>query len=106
MRRSTVPPCRRRPCKARWIVAFSMAISRNLAMRGLRKLGNLSLLVALILMWQAISVFMLDNTTRALLPPPTAIARAASDLVSSGELFRHLQDSLKRELVAFIWATS
>jgi ABC-type nitrate/sulfonate/bicarbonate transport system permease component len=79
---------------------------RSLPMRIFGKLGNLGLLVALILVWQGISVWMLDNTTRTLLPPPTAIVRAAWELIGSGELFRHLRDSLKRELVAFLWATT
>jgi ABC-type nitrate/sulfonate/bicarbonate transport system permease component len=78
----------------------------SLAMRALRKLRNLGLLVVLLLVWQAVSVWMLDTTTRTLLPPPTAVLQAAWELVSAGELFRHLRDSLKRELVAFLWATT
>jgi ABC-type nitrate/sulfonate/bicarbonate transport system permease component len=54
--------------------------------------------------WQCISMFVLDETTRALLPPPTAVAVAAYELVRSGELFRHLFDSLRREFTAFSWA--
>ena len=78
----------------------------NLALRALRKLKNLALLFALLLLWQAASTWMLDATTRTLLPPPTAVLRAAWELVSTGELFRHLRDSLKREVVAFLWATT
>jgi ABC-type nitrate/sulfonate/bicarbonate transport system permease component len=78
----------------------------NLALRALRKLKNLALLLAMLLLWQAASTWMLDATTRTLLPPPTAVLRAAWELVSTGELFRHLRDSLKREVVAFLWATT
>jgi len=77
-----------------------------LSIRVVAKLGHLGLLIVLILVWQAVSVWMLDNTTRTLLPPPTVILQAAWDLIVSGELFRHLRDSLKREAVAFLWATT
>ncbi len=79
---------------------------RGLSIRVIAKLGHLGLLIVLILVWQAVSVWMLDNTTRTLLPPPTVILQAAWDLIVSGELFRHLRDSLKREAVAFLWATT
>jgi ABC-type nitrate/sulfonate/bicarbonate transport system permease component len=79
---------------------------RGLSIRVVTKLGHLGLLIVLILIWQAVSVWMLDNTTRTLLPPPTVILQAAWDLIASGELFQHLRDSLKREAVAFMWATS
>jgi len=79
---------------------------RGLSIRVVAKLGHLGLLIVLILLWQAVSVWMLDNTTRTLLPPPTVILQAAWDLIVSGELFRHLRDSLKREAVAFLWATT
>ena len=79
---------------------------RTLSIRVVAKLGHLGLLIVLILIWQAVSVWMLDNTTRTLLPPPTVILQAAWDLIASGELFHHLRDSLKREAVAFMWATS
>jgi ABC-type nitrate/sulfonate/bicarbonate transport system permease component len=79
---------------------------RTLSIRVATKLGHLGLLIVLILIWQAVSVWMLDNTTRTLLPPPTVILQAAWDLIASGELFHHLRDSLKREAVAFMWASS
>jgi ABC-type nitrate/sulfonate/bicarbonate transport system permease component len=79
---------------------------RGWSIRVVAKLGHLGLLIVLILVWQAVSVWMLDNTTRTLLPPPTVILQAAWDLIVSGELFRHLRDSLKREAVAFLWATT
>ncbi len=70
------------------------------------RLGRLTVPVALLLIWQAISTFVLDDTTRTLLPPPTAVARAAWELIVSGELLRHLRDSLRREFIAFAWALS
>jgi ABC-type nitrate/sulfonate/bicarbonate transport system permease component len=54
--------------------------------------------------WQCISTFVLDETTRALLPPPTAVAATFFEMIRSGELFRHLFDSLRREFTAFSWA--
>jgi ABC-type nitrate/sulfonate/bicarbonate transport system permease component len=39
-----------------------------------------------------------------LLPPPSAIAKAAFELIASGELLTHLWQSLKRELIAFAFA--
>ena len=87
--------------------AASARVQRdNLALRALRKVKNLGLLLTLLLLWQAASTWMLDATTRTLLPPPTAVLQAAWDLVSTGELFRHLRDSLRREVVAFLWATT
>ena len=80
--------------------------SAALARRALRKLRNLALLAALLVVWQAISVWMLDRTTRTLLPPPTTVLQAVWELISNGDLFRHLRDSLKREMVAFLWATT
>jgi len=73
--------------------------------RGLYKLKNLGLLAALVALWQYASVYILDSTTRTLLPPPTTVFSAAFELVSSGELLRHTRDSLKRELVAFLFAS-
>ena len=69
------------------------------------RVRRLSLLAILVLAWWAVSTFVLDKSTRALLPPPTDVATAAWDLAKSGELWKHLRDSLKREVVAFLWAT-
>ena len=85
-------------------MSASRVRAASLPVRAFNKLKNLGLLLALLLLWQAISVWMLDNTTRTLLPPPTVVLRAAWELISTGELFRHLRDSLKREIVAFLWA--
>src|SRR5215213_6604211 len=68
------------------------------------KVKNFALLAALLLLWQFSSSWLLDETTRTLLPPPTAVFSAAWELIKSGELFRNLLDSLRRELVAFLWA--
>ena len=68
------------------------------------RLRRLGLPIVLLVLWQFISVRVLDETTRALLPPPTAVATAAWELIVSGELFRHLVDSLRREFVAFLWS--
>lgn len=58
----------------------------------------------ILVLWQYISTSVLDQTTRALLPAPTAIIPAAWELISSGDLLHHTVDSLKREMVAFLWA--
>ena len=68
------------------------------------RLRRLGLPIALLVAWQIVSSRVLDETTRALLPPPTAVAGAAWELIVSGELFRHMFDSLRREFVAFLWA--
>ena len=69
----------------------------------LRALGLLAILLAL---WQVVSTLVLDPSTAMLLPAPTAVAKAFWELIQSGDLFSHLYDSLKREIVAFLWATS
>ena len=69
------------------------------------KLKNLGLITLLLCIWQYASVAILDSTSRVLLPPPSAIFAAAWELLSSGELLRHTRDSLKREMVAFLWAS-
>ena len=60
----------------------------------------------MIALWWYGSPELLDRTTRALLPPPQAIAVAAWELIRTGDLARHLVDSLTREVVAFVWALS
>ena len=72
----------------------------------LGRLKNLGLLAAALLAWWYVSVHVLDKTTRTLLPPPTQVLVAALELLQSGDLWRHVRDSVKRELVAFLWATS
>ena len=70
------------------------------------RLKSLALLGVLIAAWWYVSTQILDRTTRALLPPPQAIVTAAWELMRTGDLFRHLRDSLTREIVAFLWALS
>jgi ABC-type nitrate/sulfonate/bicarbonate transport system permease component len=70
----------------------------------LRRLRHLALLAALLATWWYVSVRVLDQTTRALLPPPQAILTAAWELTRSGDLWQHLRASLAREFVAFLWA--
>jgi ABC-type nitrate/sulfonate/bicarbonate transport system permease component len=77
-------------------LAFTMA--------GLKRLRTLGLLALVLAFWQFVSTQVLDATTSVLLPPPTAILKGAWELIQSGDLQRHLRDSLKRELVAFSWA--
>ena len=70
------------------------------------RLRSLALLAALVAVWWYASTQILDRTTRVLLPPPQAIAVAAWELTRTGDLWRHLRDSLTRELLAFLWALS
>ena len=63
------------------------------------------LLFALLGLWQWASTVVLDDSERLLLPPPTAVLKAGWELTISGELVRHAWDSLRREMVAFSWAT-
>lgn len=77
---------------------------RGFAARCWDRLSRLTVPTVLLLLWQAVSVWVLNDSTRALLPPPTDVAAAAWQLAVSGELLRHLYDSLRREFVAFLWA--
>jgi ABC-type nitrate/sulfonate/bicarbonate transport system permease component len=68
-------------------------------------LRTLALPLAMLGVWQFVSTVVLDRTTATLLPPPTAVARGFWELIATGELPRHTFDSLKREIVAFCWAS-
>jgi ABC-type nitrate/sulfonate/bicarbonate transport system permease component len=68
------------------------------------RLRRFALLAALLAAWWYVSVHVLDQTSRALLPPPQAILAAAWELIRSGDLWHHLRDSLAREFVAFLWS--
>ena len=70
----------------------------------LDRLSRLWFLVFLLAAWWAVSTYVLDKSTRALLPPPQDVVKAAWELGQSGELWKHLGHSIKRELVAFAWA--
>ena len=76
----------------------------GLPTRLLRRLARLTVPAVFLLLWQFISLRVLDETTRMLLPPPTAVAAAFWELLGSGDLLRHLRDSLGREFTAFLWA--
>lgn len=83
-----------------------LAISKpRVWLAGLRRLRVFALPLALLGLWQFISTQVLDRTTATLLPPPTAVAKGFWELISTGELPRHTYDSLKREIVAFCWAS-
>jgi ABC-type nitrate/sulfonate/bicarbonate transport system permease component len=59
-------------------------------------------------LWQLISVVVLprlDANLVTLMPPPTAVLAAAWELILSGDLFKHFWASLKREVVAFAYAS-
>src|SRR5262245_34665141 len=71
----------------------------------LKRAKPLGLLVVLLCLWQLGSTMLLDAASATLLPPPSAIFRAFWELIEAGDLWRHLRDSLKRELVAFAWST-
>lgn len=76
----------------------------RLAWKAISSLRSLGVLAVLLLGWEAWSRFGLDDAARTLLPPPSAIFKAAGELIATRELFWHLLDSLKREAVAFCWA--
>lgn len=86
--------------------AITLPTARGPWTAGLSRLSRLTVPLLLLVLWQAVSTWWLDDTTRALLPPPSAVARAGGELIASGELFRHLRDSLRREFIAFAWALS
>lgn len=82
----------------------TLPLPRGFGAALLARIGRLAVPAALVAAWQYISMFVLDETTRVLLPAPTVVLAAAWELIVSGELMRHLMDSLRRELTAFVWA--
>jgi ABC-type nitrate/sulfonate/bicarbonate transport system permease component len=57
--------------------------------------------------WQVVSALLLpsiDPNLVSLMPPPTEVLAAAWELLRSGDLFVHFWASLKREVVAFVYA--
>ena len=72
----------------------------------LKRLRVLGLFVVLLVLWQFVSLYVLDKRTAVLLPAPTEVLKAFWQLLVSGDLLIHMRDSLKRECVAFIWALS
>jgi ABC-type nitrate/sulfonate/bicarbonate transport system permease component len=64
-------------------------------------------MAVLLLLWEIIAGYWLPRgrpELTTLLPPPTAIFKAAIELIGSGELLMHLWQSLRRELIAFAFA--
>ncbi|GAA4342459.1 ABC transporter permease [Variovorax defluvii] len=78
--------------------------ARGLSAEMLARIRRLAFPLLLLAAWQFASTSLLDETTRSLLPAPTTVAVAAWELIVSGELLRHLVDSLRREFIAFCWA--
>jgi ABC-type nitrate/sulfonate/bicarbonate transport system permease component len=77
--------------------------------RFLAFLPNLILLAVVILAWQFASTIWLpriDPHMAVLMPAPTTIAKTATGMIASGELFFHLLASLKREASAFLIAAT
>ena len=72
----------------------------------LRRIRAFGLLAVFAGAWQFVSTYMLDSSTATLLPPPSTVVQGAWELISTGELFRHMRDSLKRELIAFCFAAT
>ena len=70
--------------------------------RAADRLVHLWLLVAVIVLWQVVSVFgqRINPQLDVMMPPPTAVVSAAADLISRGVLLTHIFDSLKRVLMA------
>jgi ABC-type nitrate/sulfonate/bicarbonate transport system permease component len=81
--------------------AVGAAIPGRSWVKWMRSLG---LLIALLGLWQVGSTRLLDPASATLLPPPSAIFKAFCELIQSGELWRHLLDSLRREFAAFAWS--
>lgn len=77
------------------------AVPRRLWLRRAKPLG---LLIALLALWQLASTMLVDAASATLLPPPSKVFYAFWELIQTGELWRHLRDSLKREFVAFAWS--
>lgn len=75
----------------------------------LLKLRHFLLLAILLAIWELISGVWLPRVDRnlvLLMPPPSAVARAAWELIANGELPAHLWASLRREMTAFCFALS
>lgn len=64
-------------------------------------------LAVLFVVWEIVAGVWLPKgrpELATLLPPPSAIAKAAVEMIGSGELLMHLWQSLRRELIAFLFA--
>ena len=76
--------------------------------RTLARIGHLWLLVAFVVVWEVVSVYgqRINPQLDVMMPPPTAVISAASDLMTRGVLFTHIFDSLYRVLLAVGAATA
>jgi NitT/TauT family transport system permease protein/taurine transport system permease protein len=71
----------------------------------LKQSRRLVLLIVLLLIWEFSSRFILDKTESILLPPPSGVAVGGFELMQSGEIWKHILDSLSREFFAFCYAS-
>src|SRR5438132_57760 len=76
--------------------------------RALARICRLWLLVAFVVIWELVSIFgqRVNPQLDVMMPPPTAVISAASDLMTRGVLFTHIFDSLYRVLLAVGAATA
>lgn len=75
----------------------------------LRQLRRLAAAVALLLLWQGVSVAVLPRVAPylvTLLPPPLGVLGAFVDLARSGDIVIHILASLKRVVGAFLAASA
>jgi ABC-type nitrate/sulfonate/bicarbonate transport system permease component len=73
-------------------------------LRRLAWLRNFGLVAIILIVWQFFSGYVFPRTHPSfvtLMPPPTAVAAAAWDLITSGELAMQAWASFQREFVAF-----
>jgi ABC-type nitrate/sulfonate/bicarbonate transport system permease component len=78
-------------------------------LRTLLMLPNFITLFVVLIAWQFASKVWLpriDPQMAVLMPAPSTIAVTAAGMIASGELFHHLMASLKREAVAFLFAST
>jgi ABC-type nitrate/sulfonate/bicarbonate transport system permease component len=75
--------------------------------RALSRISRLWLLVVFVVAWQLISMYgqRINPQLDVMMPPPTAVVSAATDLAARGVLLTHILDSLKRVLLAVGAAT-
>jgi len=75
--------------------------------RALIRISRLWLLAAFLIVWELVSIFgqRINPQLDVMLPPPTAVISAASDLIGRGVLFTHIFDSLYRVVLAVSVAT-
>jgi ABC-type nitrate/sulfonate/bicarbonate transport system permease component len=88
--------------------SFGVRIRRR-TLRVLAFLPNLVLLAVVVIGWEIASKLWLpsiDPYMAVLMPAPSTISVTAAGMIASGELFYHLTASLKREAMAFLFASS